>query len=190
MSEEKSFREIVYDEVKDADPPLFDVINDALSSHLDGELVINIVASYTITMRRTYFSCAMKLGSSVSSTEIKQGESHPDDQAGNRDQTVQHDWASSIFHRMCILADDRTTEIKEVYFKFVHSERKRPQTKRAKKGRNEITAPGSLFIARTAVRASLSCQFQVSVLVQSPLFAAFLSTLLTSEVLYVNGVTA
>ncbi len=148
MSEEKSFRDILYDGVQDADPPLYDVIYDALSSHLDGELVINIIASYTITMRRTYFSCAMRPGSNVSSTETKQDE-----------------WTSSIYHRLCILVDDRTTaDVKDVYLRIVHNEMKQPQTKQVKKGRKEITAdpgiPGVLQIARPAVRAPLFCPLE------------------------------
>ncbi len=185
MSEEKSFHGIVYDEVNDADPPLYNVIYDALSSHLDVELLINIVASYTITMRRIYLSCAMKPDSSVSSTEAKQDEAHLDDQAGNRNQAVLDEWARPIYRRLCMLAQDRTTDVKEVYFKIVHNERKRPQMKQVRKGREEMTVPGYLHVARTAVRCIVILPISsICLLVQSTILTGYclLSTTLTSEV--------
>ncbi len=83
MSDEKGFDTILYETVKDTDPALHEVISDALSPYLDVELVINIVASYSTTTRRTYLSCAMKPSSS-NDAETKQDDSDNDDEAGNR----------------------------------------------------------------------------------------------------------
>ncbi len=110
MSEEKVNRDVFYDEIKDADPTLYEVISDALSPYLDVELVINLVASYTITMRRTYLSCAMK-PSTRNTTETT--EKYADHYTGE----------SVLCRRVCVLVDDLVeTEVKQVYLKIVHND--------------------------------------------------------------------
>ncbi len=150
MSEEKGTPDIWYNVVKDADPVLYEAIGDALSPYLDVELVINLVASYTITMRRTYLSCAMKPSTSTG-TQTKQSDA---------DEYGEISFWYGCYRRLCVLVDDlhSSEKPKAVYFKVVcHDERE--ETRKA----SEINGkrPALLTLTRPAVRRSRSypCYF-------------------------------
>ncbi len=140
MSEEKAFRDLLYDVVKEADPVLYEAIGDALSPYLDVELVINLVASYTITMRRTYLSCAMKPSTS-NTTETT--EKYADAHIGG----------SILCRRLCVLVDDLVeTEVKQVYLKVVHNDVKPLRCKVEPKLVGYSTKKCKLWLTRPDVR--------------------------------------
>ncbi len=113
---------LVDDWVRDVDPKLIEAMVASSLAQFD-DATIYLIATYALSNRKTYISCALK---SVKARSIeRERQSHIDQSSPiqlERNLILFHNRMPMLYQRLCVLVDDlRKEKLKQVYLRITHS---------------------------------------------------------------------